>query len=142
VCLSSDRFTIVDAGELGPEERALNDRETVAWKWSLDFEESFDRSKIRYCLQLSSLRRTCVGDSIADAVNIRYRLSGRERMSGVEWKKRYFPRIKRDETVFLADSLLFSQFFLPDNLPRYEDDLSVVPSYEESTAQVVEAVVA
>jgi hypothetical protein len=136
VFLSSDSFSLVPSGSLGPEEEEINACEMVAWKWSLDYSQCRVRSTVRYCLQLSSLRTTDVGKSIADACNLRYHLT-RPGWSGSEWRRCFFPRVIRDKEVICSNSLLFSQFWVPDFLPRYEDGLSAVPSYEDSVPLAV-----
>jgi len=143
VLLSSDSFSYVPSGVLGPEEDEVNACEMIAWKWSLDYLPCKDRAAIRYCLQLSNCR-PCpdVGLRISDAVNIRYRLT-QTGWSGREWRRCFFPRFSGVKEVICSNSLLFSQFWVPDFLPRYEvDGFSVPPSYEDSEAASVGACVA
>jgi hypothetical protein len=142
VFLSSDKFSLLDEGALGPEEEALNACEMVAWKWTLEFSETRTSSVLRYCLQLSELHRRSVGEEISKACNWRSFLT-RPAWSGSEWRRCFFPRVSRERKVIVADTLLFSQFWTPDFLPAYEDGLSVPPSYEDSEAALgLEAVVA
>jgi hypothetical protein len=141
VFLSSDSFSCVPSGSLGPEEQDINACEMVAWKWSLDYFPCRVRSSIRYCLQLSSLRRRDVSRDISDALGLRYFLT-QPGWTGSEWRRCFFPRVIRDKEIICSNSLLFSQYWVPDFLPRYEDDVSIVPSYEESEAASVVSVVA
>jgi len=132
--LSSDSFSLVPAGSLGPEEREINAAEMVAWKWSVEFSECRVRSAIRYCLLLSQVRPVKGPDfslSVLDrplSSRFGFHLS-RHAMKGWEWRRRFFPRVVREETEICADSLVFSQYYRGDLLPPYEEGFP--PSYED-----------
>jgi hypothetical protein len=130
VALSSEEFIKVPAGSLGREEEEINSCEMVAWKWSVRFSESRVRSVIRYCLQLSAIRPRVIDFSEPFWVS---RLT-RQDCSGSGWRRRFFPRVILGKEVFCSVNLVFSQYFTTDVLPRYEDDVSIVPSYEEALA--------
>jgi hypothetical protein len=142
VCLSSDSFSLVSAGSLGSEELEVNACEMVAWKWSVDYLPSRTKAGLRYCLQLSSIRPADVGQRISDALNLRSFLT-QTGWKASEWRRCFFPRIIRDKEVICSDTLLLSQYTVPDFLPRYEwDGFSAPPSYEDSEAASVELCVA
>jgi len=145
LALSSESFSLLPAGCLGPEEEAINAMEMVAWKWSIDYSESRVRSAVRYCIALSSVRSVKEPDFSmincwmheVEWTSVRqsfgHRLS-RPGMSGSEWRRRFFPRVSRDKEIIVADSLVFSQFLSFEDLPCY--DVGFLPSYEDVEAAV------
>lgn len=135
--LSSDSFSLVPEGSLGPEEEEINACEMVAWKWSVDFEGHRVRSALRYCVRLSSVR-PFEGPDFSYYTCWRRGSFGfgltRPGLNGWQWRKRFFPRVVRERTMIVSDSLVFSQYYRGDLLPSYYDGLSMPPSYEESEA--------
>jgi hypothetical protein len=115
--LSSDNFSLVPSGALGPEERRINSWEMVAWKWGVDFSASRSRSVIRHFVALSFLRP--VGPDFHTPF-LRYRLT-LPTFSSRAWIRRFFPVSTLEKEEICSHSLLFSQFWTPDFLPRYEE---------------------
>jgi hypothetical protein len=131
IALSSDNCVVMDGGVLSSELDELNGLEMVSWKWAVDYSSARTRSVLRYCLQLSSVRPQFPDFHRAFA---RIRLS--PSLSRERWRRSFFPRVRETKEVIVFRTVLLTQESLNDILPRYEDGLSVPPSYEEAEAAV------
>lgn len=118
VLLDHSVITMIPEDELGPELRLLNDREMASWKFSVDFQSLRSQTGIRYCLQLSDIRRPEVSFSACKWSLLTDDFSWR----GVR-RGRFFRPTRGKKEVPVFDNVLLSQVTL---------DWELLPSYSET----------
>jgi len=119
VVLSVESCTMVPEEALSSEVRLLNDREMASWKFSVDFQSCRERAALRYCLQLSLLRRPVTSFSGPPKIALTDDFSWRR----VRRKRFFRPLVEGGKTIPVLDSVLQSQV---------QNHWEVPPTYLES----------
>jgi hypothetical protein len=118
VVLDSEHVTMLETSSLSPELKQLNDREMASWKFSVDFGECRERAALRYCLQLSLVRRPVIDFSGPKWRTFTDDFSWRQVR-----RKRFFRPVDRScKMTPVLDSVLQTQFTHHwDNPPTYQE---------------------
>jgi hypothetical protein len=123
--LDSGKVSMIESDRVSPELKLLNDRQMASWKFSVDFSESRVRAALRYCLQLSQVRRPCPRIS-----NPRYFLTDVFSWRKVRRKRFFRPLVRHSGVIPVFDCVLLSQ---------ETHDWELPPTYQQSVEQDDEA---
>lgn len=118
VVLDHSLVTMVPEEALSPELKLVNDREMASWKFSVDFVNLRSQSAIRYCLQLSDIRRPEIDYSSPKWRTLTDSFSWR----AIRRRRFFRPSCGRVRVVPVFDNVLLSQVTSDWELP---------PTYEE-----------
>jgi len=124
VVLQSSHVTMVAEERLGPELRLLNDRQMASWKFTVDYRETRVRSAIRYCLQLSSIRRPMTS---IRSQPLRSFLTDDFSWRRVRRKRFFRPLFGGEKEIPVFDGVLQSQ--------EVPSDWEILPTYEDSVEE-------